>query len=126
MIGATIGSSIPKTQTLSSEPTSNEASVGQHVEIEERDGETLSGTYGGHYDERLWVENGNTSTSIRERDVKSARVKQDNYFLEGFLVGLALDATVLAVLAGRGGDFLPSLGDRHYHVGADGVEIKAR
>ncbi|HVU04839.1 MAG TPA: hypothetical protein VHE30_23975 [Polyangiaceae bacterium] len=124
IVGATVGSLIPKSAPLPAETTANRATVRDDVEIERHGGQPLAGTYGGEYDERLWVETP-AETPVPEKDVKDARFRQGNHFLEGLLVGLALDATILAVVGSREA-LLPDLGDRHAHVGADGVDVKNR
>jgi hypothetical protein len=125
--GAIIGSTIPKQPEVPEAPLTSRASEGERIEVETRNRRTVSGVYGGTYDEKLWVatdsRTGTEGTDVR--DVKSARLHRDDYFLEGLLTGLALDLTAIAVAGATASSWLPKT-DNSYHFGADGVDVSAR
>jgi hypothetical protein len=135
-VGATVGSVIPRSAPLSEtereDPTLRDAAFDPESRAAGTEAPAngapapssnpvpLAGNHGGGYDRKLW-------TSAPEQDERAPKeARQGNYFLEGLLVGLAVDLTVIAIIGSRAGDFLPDPNGRHFHVGADGVEVKAR
>jgi hypothetical protein len=126
VIGAGIGSTIPKYEPLSREPVTNRASVGQELRIvRASDGREISGRYEGAYDDKLWVRTPEKSSSVDVGDVKSAKVVADNHWLEGFLIGLGVDVAVLAVVGANIGHLFPKT-NTSLSVGADGVNVAGR
>jgi len=125
IVGAVVGSSIPKRDPLPETPIANRASQGQDIDVEARQRAALSGTYGGEYDEKLWVKNEDATAGVAEPDVKHAEVHHDNYFMEGLFAGLAVDATIIAILGATATSWLPKT-ESAYHAGADGVSVAGR
>ena len=124
VVGAVVGSSIPKREPLPETAVANRATVGQPVDVETRDRRTLSGAYGGTYDDKLWVQSDDRMESVPSADVKRASAHHDDYFLEGLLAGIAVDATVIAVLGATASSWLPKTTSA-YSVGSDGVNVAA-
>lgn len=123
ILGAGIGSTIPKYEPLSDEPLVEEASLGQRVRVvRASDGREFAGRYGGVYDEKLWLTTPTGSSSVDARDVKSARVASGDHWLEGFFVGLGVDVVVLTVVGSNLRYFFPKT-NSNVSVGADGVNV---
>jgi hypothetical protein len=126
IIGAGIGSTIPKYEPLSREPFIEQASMGQKMHaVRASDGREFSGRYEGVYDEKLWIGTPSGSSSIDAHDVKSARVAADDHWLEGFFIGLGVDVAVITIVGANLRYFFPK-SNSQVHVGADGVDVAGR
>lgn len=123
ILGAGIGSTIPKYEPLSEEPIVKEASLGQRVRVvRASDGHEFAGRYAGVYDEKLWIATPEGASAVDAHDVKSARVASGDHWLEGFVVGLGVDLAVLTIVGSNLRYFFPRTGS-NVSVGADGVNV---
>jgi hypothetical protein len=123
ILGAGIGSTIPRYEPLSEEPIIEEASLGQRVRVvRASDGREFAGRYAGVYDEKLWIATPGGSASVDAGDVKSARVASGDHWIEGFFIGLGVDVVVLTVVGSNLRYFFPRA-DRNVSVGAAGVDV---
>lgn len=123
LVGAGVGSMIPKYEPLPREPVAEQASSGQEIRVvRASDDQVLRGRYDGVYDEKLWILTDQGASAVETRDVKSAQIAADNHWLEGFLAGLVVDVAVVAIVGANIQHVFPTT-DSQYHVGADGVSV---
>jgi hypothetical protein len=126
IIGAGVGSTIPKYEPLPLGDATEPASLGERVRIVRASGgPEVSGSYDGVYDEKLWVRTADGSTSVDVRDVKEVRVVADNHWLEGLFIGLAVDIAAVAIVGSNIRHIFPP-DNSSVNVGGDGVSVTGR
>jgi len=129
LAGGLVGSSVPEyTPTSIESARDGMVSNGERVAVvRASDGARFVGAFRGVDSGGIEIQTDDALVSVETWDVQGLSVARGNYWLEGALIGLAIDITVVVVARSETSHAYPDTSTfGNIHIGSDGVTVGGR